>query len=53
MKKGRRFDNFHFTNFTAFTKRVERLENPELDFATDVFVEIGAQHKAMRKLGIL
>ena len=44
LKKGRKFDNFHFTDFTEFVKHADRSENPELDLATDVFTEIGAQH---------
>ena len=47
LKKGRKFDNFHFTDFTSFMKRMDRSENPELELATDVFTEIGAQHTAM------
>lgn len=53
LKRGRRFDNFHFTDFTDFLRKAQRSENPELDFATDVFTEIGAQYKMMKKLGIL
>lgn len=34
-------------------KKANRSENPELDFAADVFCEVGAQYKAMKKLGIL
>ncbi|CAL5971339.1 Copine_I [Hexamita inflata] len=53
LKQGRRFDNFHFTDFAKFMKKAQRMENPELQFAADVFVEIGAQFKAMKKLGVL
>ncbi|CAL5990972.1 Copine_I [Hexamita inflata] len=53
LKKGRKFDNFHFTDFTEFMKKAQRMENPELQFAAEIFVEIGAQFKAMTKLGVL
>ena len=54
LKRGRKFDNFHFCNATEFLmKKANRSENPELDFAADVFCEVGAQYKAMKKLGIL
>lgn len=40
LKKGRDFDNFKFTDFTAFMKKAGRVENPELALASEVFMEI-------------
>lgn len=51
--RGRKFDNFQFANFTAMEKKFARMENPELELATHVFMELPLQYLAMKKLGYL
>ena len=34
LENDRKFDNFHFCNFTQFMQKASRMENPELELAT-------------------
>jgi len=47
----RRFDNFQFVNFTEITTHFG-IENPELEFAKRALMEVPAQFKLCRQLGL-
>lgn len=49
----RRFDNFQFVNMNEMERHFIRSERPDLDFATNLFMEIPDQYKAIKQLGYL
>lgn len=49
----RRFDNFHFVNFTELETKFIHSNRPDLLLATELFVEIPKQYQIIRKLGLL
>lgn len=49
----RRFDNFHFINFTELEVKFAKHDRPDLMLATELFSEVPRQYQMIRKLGLL